>query len=67
MVSRLNEPMLNERVKRDNWNFIRYSDLEGFYIENKTSDTIKPGQIEALARMPVPKGKVRQSHFDEYN
>lgn len=28
LVRKINEPMLNECMKRDNWNFIRYSDLE---------------------------------------
>jgi hypothetical protein len=67
LVSRLNEPMLRKHVKTDNWNFIRYHDIEDFYAENKNRPMLKPAQIEALARMPSPKGSERQSHFDEFH
>ena len=32
LVRKVNELMLNENIKRDNWNFIRYDVVETFYL-----------------------------------
>jgi len=64
LTRKVNEPMINERISSDNWNFIRYDALRDFYISNKNGK-VKLMKLEALAQMPNIK-QHRQSNVDEY-
>lgn len=57
LIRKMNEPMFKDRVKSDNWNFIRYDKIKNFYLGNKRKKFIEPVQIEKLSRMPKDKIK----------
>jgi len=57
------EPIINERLKSDNWGFIWYHDFLAFYDVNAKRKTIDVADLEALHRMPAKK---RQTGIEEY-
>ena len=57
--------MLNENIKRDNWNFIRYDVVETFYLENRNKDTVNSVEIEKLSKTPVLRKK-QQPNVEKY-
>lgn len=50
LFRKLQEPILAETIKKANWNFIRYADLER--VAKAAGKTFDPSDLEAVAKMP---------------
>jgi len=50
LFRKLQEPILAETIKKANWNFIRYADLER--VTKAAGKTFNPSDLEAVAKMP---------------
>jgi len=50
LFRKLQEPILAETIKKANWNFIRYADLER--VAKAAGKTFNPSDLEAAAKMP---------------
>jgi len=50
LFRKLQEPILAETIKKANWNFIRYADLER--VAKGAGKTFNPSDLEAVAKMP---------------
>jgi len=46
---KVEEPLLKESLKNDNWHFIFYDQLLRFFDKNRRKGSIKPEEIDALA------------------
>jgi hypothetical protein len=63
LAKRIDEPFLKERLISDGWGFIRYDELESFYMSHKKSNRI---DIDAFDRLNKPPKKIVDGKIDEY-
>jgi hypothetical protein len=48
----MREPVIDERIRKDNWNFIWYDDFENFYVKKQKEQRFDASEIEKLNKMP---------------
>lgn len=63
---KLQEPMLQETVSKQNWKFIFYSDLEDFFKNSSRKRQVSVNDLRAIFKEPR-KNKEKQNSLKEYN
>ncbi len=64
LFKKLQEPILQETIKKVKWNFIRYRDLEKLFAESKK--IFNPADLDKIARMPRMKNYTQQTTLHEH-
>ncbi|MFH1774859.1 MAG: DNA methyltransferase [Methanobacteriota archaeon] len=64
LFKKLQEPILQETIKKVKWNFIRYRDLEKLFAESKK--IFNPANLDKIARMPRMKNYIQQTTLHEH-
>ncbi len=65
LKNKFEEPLLKERVEKDNWKIISYNDLTGFYTSKIHKPKATLDDFEKLTRMPEPKEE-KQETLDKF-
>ena len=63
LAQKISEPLIKEKLKTDNWGFIRYNDFLSFYEKNKNKKKINVKDLEKLNKHPNPPRQTDMSDF----
>ncbi len=63
LAQKISEPLIKEKLKTDNWSFIRYNDFLSYYEKNKNKKKISVKELEKLNKHPNPPRQTDMSDF----
>ncbi len=63
LTKKIQEPLIKDKLKSDNWGFIRYHDFRSFYELNKRKKKINVKALERLNKHPNPPRQTDMSDF----
>ncbi len=61
LFRKMNEPILNENIIKNNWKFVFYKDVKQFFEKNKRSKKINLHDFEKLFKLPKEARQIQNS------